>query len=279
MNNDVENKKNRGLLIGLLALIGVLIIAVFVLIFLQMSGNSGNNPADPSTNEPGTTEPDPNAPKPAVISSFVADSNSALCPLASEDYEGDVNFSWQISNAKDVALAIASTEVDATTVPGIAGLKSSVSGFNDLRFPCAEESIVYSLTAVGEDGSKATKTITIERELAQIAAPTLTSATWTDGTDYVICPSFSGNEKVKKSVTWDSSSVGEVKLYLARSESTYPKNSETHKLVASGLPVSGSYEVTIDCGNSGYSSYFSVMIRIENSEGLKNLFVKGNTAS
>jgi len=242
---------------------------------MQFAGNLD----DANNNGSETPDPTTSTPLAAEISSFTANSPTALCTTASDEYEGDVNLNWSISNATAVALAIDSTEVDATTVHGITGLQPSATNFNDLRFPCDQEFIVYSLTATGEDGQKVTKSLNINREVAPEVAPVLSSTTWTDGLDYVICTSFSTNEKVKKSVSWESSSTGEVKIYLASSDSAYPKNSDIHKLVASGLPVSGSYEVTIDCGNAGFSSYFSVMVRIENGAGLKNMFVKGNTAS
>ncbi|MBX3312509.1 MAG: hypothetical protein KF916_06450 [Microbacteriaceae bacterium] len=276
MNKEVSSTKNRGLLIGLAVLIALLLVAIIVLIFMQLSNNAGNNGENPGNDD---SDPSTNISLAAEISSFTTNSPTTLCATASADYEGDVNLNWSISNATTIALAIGPTEVDATTVHGIAGLQPAVTNFNDLRFPCDQEFIIYSLTAIGEDGQKVTKSLTIDREVAPEASPVLSSTTWTDGLDYVICTSFSTNEKVKKAVSWESSSTGEVKIYLATSDSTYPKNSDTHKLVASGLPVSGSYEVTIDCGNTGYSSYFSVMVRIENGAGLKNMFVKGNTAS
>ncbi len=248
--------RRKALFIALMAVAGVLFIAIVVLLIVLITGSKpGPTPSpSPSPTVSPTVTPSPTksptptptpVPTAATITSFVADVTSFSCPNTTQ--VNTVKLTWVAPNAVVAAIAKGTAQVYAlTTQPNWNGL--APQGALSVQLPCSEPGTwVYTLTVAGTDNQKKSQTSTITVNAytppPPVAAPALTSVSWTDGTDYVLCPSFDDGDVVTKSVSWASTpSVNGVEVWLATSDSAYPGPSGTFVQAASGLPATGHSE-------------------------------------
>lgn len=263
----------RGLLIGLLALIAALLLSVVVLLVMLLSGGGSAAPEPEPSPEP-TAEP-----VPAVIVDFGAESTVAQCSNDNAGTTVTVTLHWSVTDATEIAIASAGVGLDAIEEPTSTGLPAEATGY-EMPYPCEEATWFYSLTVLGEEGDRSTSTVNVNRELpAPPPLPVFTNASWSDGLDYAICPSFDNGSTVSKTITWSASGPGTVSLYYAAADDYYPGGSANYTRFAQGLPLSGTHSVNINCGTSGYSSFFTVRVVVSNETGADVRLVSGNTAS
>lgn len=208
----VDKRKPRALRIILFAVIGALVLAMFIVFgTMMMRGNaapgaapvaaptSSSTPTDalsPSSTatasntptptvsasampdpveEPDPVEPDPvESPAPtihpvATINSFAVGSNTVIC---NSDAPGGpfpiyLNFSWSSSNVDHVYFGADSGD-DASVAPLFTNLPPSGDnssfpfGYDPFEYPCSSASHSYTLTVVGSDGHKDSRTIVVQ---------------------------------------------------------------------------------------------------------------------
>lgn len=192
-----EKKKSRGLLIGLIALGAALLIAIIVLlVVLFTSGADGTPSADPTTTPsrtpsatpsvtptatdtpsatptPTPTEtqaPPPPPPPPAQttkVNSFNVSNTTVTCntqaPNPSDYY---ISFSWSTSNVNQVYFGVNTN--DASAAPLFTNLPPSgnsqddfPAGYENFEYPCPTGSVQYTITAVGPNGQKDSRSVTV----------------------------------------------------------------------------------------------------------------------
>jgi cytoskeletal protein RodZ len=189
-----EKKKNRALMIALIILGAVLLIAIIILVVVLAARGSGSPQADtttsasqsstpsdtpsvtPSATPTATTAPTPTttaAPPPpsndAKINSFKSGSTSVLCNESAP--QGDhqpIGFTWSTSKAAKVYFGVDTT--DASTASLFDNLPASGNSNDDFpdgynhgtyEYPCTALKTTFTLTVVGDNGSKQSKTVTI----------------------------------------------------------------------------------------------------------------------
>ena len=191
-----EKKKNRALMIALIIVGAVLLIAIIILVVVLAARGSGSPQADTTTSAsqsstpsdtPSTTPsatptvtaaptPTPTvAPPPpppsnnAKINSFKSGSTSVLCNTSAP--EGDhqpISFSWSTSKAAKVYFGVDTN--DASTASLFDNLPASGNSNDDFpdgynhgtyEYPCTALKTTFTLTVVGDNGSKQSKTLTI----------------------------------------------------------------------------------------------------------------------
>lgn len=151
--------RKRSVLLMVLSGVAVLLAVAAGAIIGTLSSVAAPVGAEPSarpTPEPSTPAADP------VIKSFTA--NTATVECASEEAEGQVLLSWQIDDAKSVAIAAAETQVDALELPLAAALPANLTD-RAVPFSCATETVVYTVTAENEDGVRVSAPVTVTRVL------------------------------------------------------------------------------------------------------------------
>lgn len=107
---------------------------------------------------------------PPTITSFAASAAAVEC--AAPDGTVPVQFTWRAEDARLVAIAAGTTEVDAIEAP----LESTLPMFAAeyvAAFPCTDEARTYTLTAEGADGTRVSSTVTVNRELTPTPEPEL----------------------------------------------------------------------------------------------------------
>lgn len=154
-----QSKRKRSMLLMVLSGIAVLLAVAAGAIIGTLS--SAAAPAD-SLPSP---EPQPEEPTPAaepVIQSFTA--NAATVECASEEAQAQVLLSWQIDDAKSVAVGSGDVQVDALELPLATALPGDLTD-RAVPFSCAAEAVVYTLTAENEDGVRVSAPVTVTRVL------------------------------------------------------------------------------------------------------------------
>ena len=191
---DPEKKKNRTLTVALIIVGAILLIAIIILVVVLAARGSGSTTAGattstsasaspsetasatPSASPTPTATPTPThtvAPPPpsndAVINSFTTGSTTVLCNESAP--QGDhqpIGFAWSTSKAAKVYFGVNTN--DASTASLFDNLPASgnsnddfPSGYNhgDFEFPCPSASQKYTLTVVGDNGHKQSKSVTI----------------------------------------------------------------------------------------------------------------------
>lgn len=279
---EPKRSKLPFILLGVLG--ALLLISVGLIVGLLLSGGNDQPAAVPTPTVSETPEPEPE-PEPAplaVITSFTVTPTIVDCVNESAGTTAAVTLSWTVTDAEKVALARGTEPVDALEDAAGQEVDAEQTDFGGVLFDCTLSAQVYSLTAENIDGDKVTESVTVDRNLLPppVAAPHISEVAWTNGFDYVICASFDNGLTEEKGVKWASSpGVNSVTLFLAQDDSGYPTASSHFTQVASGLPANGSYPVNINCGTSGYSTYFAVKVVAQNQSGRAEKLIAGNTAS
>lgn len=158
---DTVKRRRRNLLFMLLTGAAILLaVAAGAIIgtLASFGDESAATDAVQPAPEPLSTE-ESEAP---AIASF--SSNTAVVECASEEDETEVQLSWKIDNATNVALAAGEREIDALDSPLRAALPGQASGYA-VAFACATEATVYTLTAENAVGTRVNAPITVSRLL------------------------------------------------------------------------------------------------------------------
>jgi len=187
-----ERKRLGGLVIGLIAFLGVLIVGlVLILLYFLLRGTPAEAPPSPSespaelitpsptdaTPSPAPTEtgagaepedePGPPPPPPGPdgrIVSFTAPSTPGCLSPEAPAYQDsvDITFTWSAENVSEVAFGVATD--DAIDGPYQSGL--SPSGSLTIGFPCSNGSQRYTLTVRGADGVHVSRSVTVQNPSA-----------------------------------------------------------------------------------------------------------------
>ncbi|CAN5287549.1 hypothetical protein BH11ACT3_BH11ACT3_15500 [soil metagenome] len=189
-----EQKKSRGLLIGLIIAGALLLIAIVVLVVFLVGRASGqpqagetttpsatpSASATPSTTPTATPTPTPtpteDAPPPppppstAPTLQFTTTNTQVLCnasaPAGSHQYIG---FSWKSSNVNQVFFGVDTNDASAGAFfsnlpPSGTSTNDFPEGFNHdtFEYACGTAKHTYTMTVVGTNGQKVSKTVTIK---------------------------------------------------------------------------------------------------------------------
>ena len=196
-DGDPEKKKSRALMIALIIVGAVLMIALIILVVVLAARGAGSSNADASTTASASDTPSdtpsvtpsatptptptptptqtvapPPPPPPSnnpTINSFKTGSTTVLCNESAP--EGDhqpIGFSWSTSKAAKVYFGVDTN--DASTASLFDNLPASGNSNDDFpdgynhgtyEYPCTALSTKFTLTVVGDNGHKASKSITI----------------------------------------------------------------------------------------------------------------------
>ena len=286
--------RRKALFITLVSVAGLLLIALVILLVVLLGG--GKAEPGPTPTRTGTSAPTPTptrsatptptpTPTPTVkpaVQSFTVNSNTAVCADTGAGTNVTMHFAWTVvGNPTQIAIASGPAAMDAIANPFQNNLPATATDFQ-MPFGCANAQLTYSLTLAGADGQHYSGVVTVVRQVTPppVPAPTLTSVSWSDGTDYVTCPSFDNGDMVAKDVTWASTPDNTtVEIWLATSDSGYPGSGGSFAKVVGNLGANGTYSVPIDCGTSGAESYFTVHVIASNISGSTDAYLDGRTAS
>jgi hypothetical protein len=172
---DGEEGDNRKWLWGLLAALGVIILGVVIALLVTGGDDGDNKPsttssstsaASTSTSSSTTTSTTtatttPNSPQ---ITAYNAAPNPANCPNAPSTVQ--LTLTWTTVNALGVTVSIDGPGKYADY---------GANGSAQVPFPCSG-SHSYTLTANGNNGQTATRTITVQPSIAPPATTTTTAA-------------------------------------------------------------------------------------------------------
>lgn len=189
--DEPEEKKNRALMIALIIVGAVLLIAIIILVIVLFARGSGTPTADQSTTASGTPSASPSAtpssspsasptptattappPPPSndpVINSFASGSSSVLCNESAP--QGDhqpISFTWSTSKAATVYFGVDTDDAsEASLFSNLPPSGNSNDDFPDgynhgaYEYPCTALSTKFTLTVVGDNGHKVSKSVTI----------------------------------------------------------------------------------------------------------------------
>ncbi|WP_367823709.1 MULTISPECIES: ABC transporter ATP-binding protein [unclassified Microbacterium] len=158
---DEKRTRQRSVLLMVLSGVAVLLAVAAGAIIGTLSSVAA--PTEPESSPRPTAAPSAAAAADPVIQSFAV--NTATVECASEDAEdGQVLLSWQIDDAESVAIAAAETQVDALELPLAAALPENLSD-RAVPFSCAEEAVVYTVTAENADGVRVSASASVARVL------------------------------------------------------------------------------------------------------------------
>ena len=158
---DEKRTRQRSVLLMVLSGVAVLLAVAAGAIIGTLSSVAA--PTEPESSPRPTAAPSAAAAADPVIQSFAV--NTATVECASEDAEdGQVLLSWQIDDAESVAIAAAETQVDALELPLAAALPANLSD-RAVPFSCAEEAVVYTVTAENADGVRVSASASVARVL------------------------------------------------------------------------------------------------------------------
>ncbi|MEV7618615.1 ABC transporter ATP-binding protein [Microbacterium sp. NPDC089321] len=128
---------------------------------------SGAAAAPQSVSSPRpTTSSTPTAAAQPVIVAFSTAKAPVVC--TSEEASALATFSWEVTDATNVQVALTSTAIDPSAPPATMPPKAKDA---TLPFPCASEAESYTLTALGEDGTRVSKAVTVTRQIDPTAPP------------------------------------------------------------------------------------------------------------
>ena len=188
--------RRKALFITLIAIAGVLLIALVILLVVLLGGNKGGDGPTPTTSptRTSTSTPTPTptktpTPTPTVkpaIQSFTANTNQVVCTDQTSNRE--VKFAWTVVGApSQIAIASAAQITDAIANPFQNGLPDTATDFG-MQFNCANAQWAYTLTIQASDGNKYSQVITITRDYQPPAPPAPTISGWTASTTTIACP-------------------------------------------------------------------------------------------
>lgn len=154
-----RRKRERSVLLMVLTGVAVLLAVAAGAIIGTLS--SAAAPADSTPSAQPEPEKTVAAAEP-VIKSFTAKAPTVECPA--EEGEVPVLLSWQIDNAKRVAVGSGAAQVDAIDFPVAATLPAKAAD-RAIPFSCAAETVVYTVTAENADGVRVSAPLTVTRVL------------------------------------------------------------------------------------------------------------------
>ncbi|MGF6822452.1 ABC-type polysaccharide/polyol phosphate transport system ATPase subunit [Microbacterium sp. ZKA21] len=133
----------------LMALTGVAILLAVAAGAIIGTLASAGAPADTTPSPRPTPEETAGASADPVITSFSANATTVACET--DEGEAQVLLSWDIENAKSVAIGSGNAQVDALEFPLAAALPAKLTD-RAVPFDCTQEAVVYTVTAENEDG-------------------------------------------------------------------------------------------------------------------------------
>lgn len=189
----IEERKSRKLIIILASIGGALLIAVIVILIMLLTKNNGTPGAMPTSSSSSSASPTPSAsasatpsasptptptptqdapppppPPPSTdvsIDSFTGETTSEC----SSQTQNRVNMliEWESTNGVAAYFAVgdvndAETNGMGWTLPPSGNSNDFPSGYVPYEFQCGNASNTYTLTVVGTNGSRDTRTITVE---------------------------------------------------------------------------------------------------------------------
>jgi ABC-type polysaccharide/polyol phosphate transport system ATPase subunit len=143
---EQRQRKRSYLLMALTGVAILLAVAAGAIIGTLASAGAPTDttpPPRPTPEETSGTAADP------VITSFSANATTVACET--DEGEAQVLLSWDIENAKSVAIGSGNAQVDALEFPLAAALPAKLTD-RAVPFDCTQEAVVYTVTAENEDG-------------------------------------------------------------------------------------------------------------------------------
>ena len=179
--------RSRRLLIILASVGGALLLGVLILLVVLLTRGSADAPTglssetttasasptptestapSPTPTPSETQEPPPPPDTGAKINSFTASNSEVLCntqaPSPSPQY---ITFSWSSSNVDRVYFGINTNDASQgalfDNLPPTGDASNFPDGYYPFEYPCPSASTKFTLTVVGSDGSKTSKSVTI----------------------------------------------------------------------------------------------------------------------
>ena len=133
--------------------------------FALATSGAAAAPQNVSSPRPTTSSTPTAAPQPVIVAFSTA---KAPVVCASEEASALATFSWEVTDATNVQVALTSTAIDPSALPATMPPKAANA---TLPFSCAGESESYTLTAFGEDGTRVSKAVTVTRQIDPTAPP------------------------------------------------------------------------------------------------------------
>ena len=177
-----EEKKSRGLLIGLI-IAGALLLAVVIAIIFVLLPRGDGDPLATSTQTPAPSETPTATPTPTptetqapeqpqqpagpAVDTFTVSNQSVLCntqsPVPSHQY---IAFSWNTSGASQIFFGVdtndASTNAFFSNLPPNGTSQNDFpAGYTDYEYNCPAASHTYTLTVIDGSGHKDSQTVTV----------------------------------------------------------------------------------------------------------------------
>ena len=153
-------RRTLGIILGVAG--GVVLLLVIALV-VALTTRPTPPPAPTPTPSTSAPTPSPTPGIPAVITSFSAASNTAVCTATTGVVQ--VALAWRVEHASMIAIASAPQQEDAIVHPFENRLPATEDRFL-IPFSCANEQWAYTLSAVGGDDTTVSQVITITRSLA-----------------------------------------------------------------------------------------------------------------
>lgn len=183
-----NDRRSRTLIILLSVLGGLLLIALVVVLTLLLSKGGSDtagpviSPSDTASVTPTVTPSEtpsaspsasPSTPPPPppstdpTIDSFVPSSNSVRCNSESPvEFPATLSFKWSTTNAASVFFGVETN--DASAEPFFTDLPTSgysvddfPDGYRDFTYNCYKPNYSYTMTIIGTNGKKVSKTVTV----------------------------------------------------------------------------------------------------------------------
>jgi hypothetical protein len=187
---EEEGKKSRGLMIALIAVGALLLIGLIILLVILLGGNgtptaagttsptptvtdtssqsaSATSVATPDTTVTPTTAPPPPPPPPSTKPSITG---YTISPGQLDCSNGTPNLSihWKSVNGKHAYFGVNTSDAMAAGMGWVLPPNGSDADFPDGYHPfaalCGNESTEYTITILGNDGSKVSKQFTVTKK-------------------------------------------------------------------------------------------------------------------
>lgn len=208
--------RRKALFITLIAVAGVLLIALVILLIVLLGGNKTPAPV-PSPTGTSTTTPTPTrsatptpTPTPTVkpaVQSFTVDTGTAGCADTAGGTNVMLNFAWTVVGpATQVAIASGPSAVDAIATPFQNNLPLTETRF-PMPFQCSNAQLTYSLTIADAANQHYTAVVTVVRQVTPPPpAPNPSLDTWSASTTSITCPADPTTEPTPTvTLTWSVS--------------------------------------------------------------------------
>ena len=159
------DKRMRKRIIAAIITGGAILAAIGIgAAFALATSGAAAAPAGSASPRPATSTAQPAA-QPVIVAFSTA---KAPVVCASEEASALATFSWEVTDATNIQVALTSTAIDPSAPPATMPPKATDA---TLPFPCASEAESYTLTALGEDGTRVSKAVTVTRQIDPTAPP------------------------------------------------------------------------------------------------------------